>query len=245
MDLMAEAVTVVGRLREVSVGLAAGRVTVVCGPNGAGKSTLLAVLAGLQAPDAGRVVLGHNRLTDLTPRERAMAVGYLPQAGEVAWNVTVETLVRLGRLPHRTSDKLDAAATAAAIRALDLQSLAAREVCTLSGGERARALLARVLAGQPRWVLADEPFAALDLAHQQALMAHFRRLADQGVGVAVVMHDLSLAMNHADHVIVLERGTVAASGAPHVALSPEVLHQVWGVNARWFGDGRARALAIG
>jgi iron complex transport system ATP-binding protein len=133
MDLMAEAVTVVGRLREVSVGLAAGRVTVVCGPNGAGKSTLLAVLAGLQAPDAGRVVLGHNRLTDLTPRERAMAVGYLPQAGEVAWNVTVETLVRLGRLPHRTSDKLDAAATAAAIRALDLQSLAAREVGTLSG----------------------------------------------------------------------------------------------------------------
>jgi ABC-type Mn2+/Zn2+ transport system ATPase subunit len=91
-------------------------------------------------------------------------------------------------------------------------------VGTLSGAN-AHAPCWRVLAGQPRWILADEPLAALDLAHQQALMAHFRRLADQGVGVAVVVHDLSLAMNHADHVIVLERGTVAASGA-HVALSP-------------------------
>lgn len=245
MDLMAEAVTIVGRLREVSVGLAAGHLTVICGPNGAGKSTLLTVLAGLAEPDAGRVVLGHNRLSELTPRERAMAIGYLPQAGEVAWNVTVETLVRLGRLPHRTSTKVDAAATAAAIDALDLFALAPREVGTLSGGERARALLARVLAGQPRWILADEPLAALDLAHQQALLAHLRRLAEQGVGVVVVLHDLALAMNHADHVIVLDRGMVASSGAPHVALSEDVLHQVWGVTARWVGDGRTRALAIG
>jgi iron complex transport system ATP-binding protein len=120
----------------------------------------------------------------------------------VAWNVTVETLVRLGRLPHRTATRR---AAQAAMAALDLGDLAARAGDAL-GGESARALLARVLAGQPRWVLADEPFAALDLAHQQALMAHFRRLAEAGRGVAVVMHDLSLAMNHADRVSCWRRG---------------------------------------
>ena len=245
MELVADAVTVVGRLRDVRVGLSPGRLTVICGPNGAGKSTLLSVLAGLEATDGGRVCLGRQRLDAMSARERAMAIGYLPQAGEVAWNVTVETLVRLGRLPHRTPLRIDAAATMAALQALDLTALAAREVGTLSGGERARALLARVLAGQPRWILADEPLAALDLSHQQALLTHFRSLAGQGVGVVVVVHDLALAMNHADHVIVLDRGIVAANGPPHLALSEEILRGVWGVSARWVGDGRARALAIG
>jgi iron complex transport system ATP-binding protein len=106
-------------------------------------------------------------------------VGYLPQAGEVAWNVTVETLVRLGRLPHRTSDAAQRAGGHGGARS---PAIWPRAQVDALGGERARALLARVLAGQPRWVLADEPFAALDLAHQQALMAHFRRLADQGAG---------------------------------------------------------------
>ncbi|PTR12309.1 MULTISPECIES: ABC transporter ATP-binding protein [unclassified Novosphingobium] len=245
MDLVADALTMVGRLRDVRVGLSPGRLTAICGPNGAGKSTLLSALAGLEQPDGGHVLLGQHRLAELTARERAIAIGYLPQAGEVAWNVTVETLVRLGRLPHRTPMRIDAAATMAALQALDLTGLAGREVGTLSGGERARALLARVLAGQPRWILADEPLAALDLAHQQALLAHFRRLAGQGVGVVVVLHDLALAMNHADHVIVLDRGTVAANGAPHLALAEGVLAGVWGVKARWVGDGRTRALAIG
>jgi len=245
MELIADALTVVGRLRSVGAGLAPGHVTMICGPNGAGKSTLLSALAGLTVPDGGQVRLGENRLADISGRERAMAIGYLPQAGDVAWNVTVETLVRLGRLPHRTSDRVDAAATVAALTALDLVPLATREVGTLSGGERARALLARVLAGQPRWILADEPLAALDLAHQQALLAHLHRLAGQGVGVVVVVHDLALAMNHADHVVVLDRGSVAAAGAPHVALAEDVVARVWGVKASWVGDGRSQALAIG
>ena len=245
MDLVADAVTVVGRLREVRAGLAPGRLTVICGPNGAGKSTLLSALAGLVEPDGGRVCLGQHRLAELTARERAIAIGYLPQAGEVAWNVTVETLVRLGRLPHRTPARVDAAATMAALDALDLNALAAREVGTLSGGERARALLARVLAGQPRWILADEPLAALDLAHQQALLAHFRRLAGQGVGVVVVVHDLALAMNHADRVLMLDRGRLAADGSPEEALTRAVIGRVWRVDARWLGEPGARALVAG
>ena len=122
-------------------------------------------------------------------------------------------------------------------------ALAARPVGTLSGGERARALLARVLAGEPGWVLADEPLANLDLAHARALLRHFRRLADAGKGVALVMHDLAQAMNHADHVVVLDKGRVAARGAPETTLDPALVARIWGIEAHWLGDHGARALA--
>jgi len=113
---------------------------------------------------------------------------------------------------------------------------------TLSGGERARALLARVLAGQPDWVLADEPLASLDLAQARMLLVHFRRLAGVGKGVALVLHDLAQAMNHADHIVVLHQGCVAAAGPPDQALDPAIIARVWGVEARWLGDDGARAL---
>jgi iron complex transport system ATP-binding protein len=227
-------------LRGVSLALRPGEVTAICGPNGAGKSTLLSALAGLEP---GEVLLDGASLAAMAPRVRAQAIGYLPQQGEVAWNLDVATLARLGRLPWRTSPAQDDAALAAALAALDLEAMAARPLHTLSGGERARALLARVLTGTPRWVLADEPLAALDLAHQLALLAQFRQLAQQGAGVVLVLHDLAHAMNHADRVVVLGRGTVAADGAPDVALSEAVIAQVWGVQARWLGERKAMALA--
>jgi len=118
-------------------------------------------------------------------------------------------------------------------------------VSTLSGGERARALLARVLAGEPGWILADEPLAALDLAHQLALLARFRRAADSGAGVVLVLHDLALAINHADRVLVLDRGMLAADGRPEAALAEETIARVWGVRARWLGEPGARALVAG
>ncbi len=114
----------------------------------------------------------------------------------------------------------------------------------LSGGEKARALLARVLVGEPEWLLADEPLAALDIAHQLTLLRHLRRVADNGAGVVLVLHDLSLAMNHADHVLVLDKGRLAASGSPEDALSEAVIAQVWGVAAKWIGEERGRALII-
>lgn len=229
-------------LRGVSLELQRGRLTAICGPNGAGKSTLLAALAGLQDAE-GTVRVDGDLLASLRPRERARRIGYLPQHGEVAWDVAVESLVRLGRLPHGDGDGPGGnEAVARAIAMLDLGVIAKRPVSQLSGGERARVLLARVLAGEPRWILADEPFAALDLAHQLSLLRHFRDLADGDRGVVLVLHDLALAMNHVDHVVVLGEGRVVTQGAAEQALGATVLRQVWGVEARWIGEPGRRAL---
>jgi iron complex transport system ATP-binding protein len=230
-----------GRLAGVSLELKPGEVTAICGPNGAGKSSLLACLAGLEP---GAVVLGGAALATMPPRERAKAIGYLPQSAEIAWDLSVETLAGLGRLPWNTGPLADSAAVEAAMAAMELDELRRRPVSQLSGGEKARALLARVLAGTPQWLLADEPLANLDLAHQLALLAHFRALAERGLGVVLVLHDLAHAINHADRVVVLRGGRVSADGAPEAALAEDVLAEVWGVQARWLGEPGRRALAI-
>ncbi|MEO6041015.1 MAG: ABC transporter ATP-binding protein [Croceibacterium sp.] len=240
MTLAAADVALSGRLNGVSAALCAGSITAICGPNGAGKSSLLQVLAGLLTPAAGEATLEGAPIARLAPRQRARAIGYLPQTGEIAWDLSVAGLVALGRLPHGDRGE---AHVAAALAALDLTELAGRPVSTLSGGERARALLARVMAGEPRWILADEPLAALDLAHQLALLTHLRAAAERGTGVIVVVHDLALAMNHADRVLVLEGGRLAADGPPQQALAEAVIARVWGVRARWLGEPGARALA--
>jgi iron complex transport system ATP-binding protein len=240
VTLAARNLGVTGRLNGVTATLDPGRITAICGPNGAGKSTLLQSLAGLIEPDAGEVLLDGTQLP--SGRERARRIGYLPQVGEIAWDLSVAALVALGRLPHGDRGE---AQVAAALAAVDLTHFADRSVSTLSGGERARALLARVLAGEPGWILADEPFAALDLAHQLALLARLRDAAKQGAGVVLVLHDLALAMNHADRVLVLADGALAADGPPEQALVETTIAQVWGVTARWLGEPGGRALVAG
>jgi iron complex transport system ATP-binding protein len=240
--LEARGISLAGRLAGVSALLRAGEVTAICGPNGAGKSTLLQCLAGLLLPEGGAAMLDGANLASLEPRTRARAIGYLPQEGEIAWDLSVQNLVALGRLPYRDRGE---AQVNAAIEALDLETLSTRPVSTLSGGEKARALLARVLAGEPRWLLADEPLAALDLGHQLDLVDRLREVARSGAGVVLVLHDLSLAMNHADRVLVLDNGGLVADAPPEVALDPELIEQVWGVPARWLGERGARALVAG
>lgn len=245
MMLGAQNIVLAGRLTGITAEVRAREVTAICGPNGAGKSSLLAVLAGLLSADGGVAMLDGAPLAALPPSRRAQALGYLPQSADVAWDVSVATLVALGRLPWRSSAADDAAAVEAAIAAMQLESLRNRAVSQLSGGERARALLARVLAGQPRWLLADEPLANLDLAHQLTLLAHFRALADQGLGVVLVLHDLAQAMNHADRVLVLHQGALVEDGPPEQALRSEAIARHWGVASQWLGEPGARALGIG
>jgi len=238
-DLVADdlVVTLGGRviLDRVSARFRPGEVTAIIGPNGAGKSTLLACLAGLRRPDAGRAALGDTPILALPHRERARRVGFLPQTPEVAWAVDVETLVGLGRTPHsgaRGLSEADRSAVRAALVQTRMTGLAHRDVTTLSGGERARALLARVLAGEPSWLLADEPLAGLDPGHQLDTVDLMRGFAaERGHGVIMTLHDLGVALRLADRVVVLLEGALIADAAPLEALTPEILRRAYGVEA--------------
>lgn len=225
----------------LSADFAIGQVTCIVGPNGAGKSTLLSVLAGLRAPDVGKVVLDGTNFTDMAPRERARRLAFLPQIPEVAWAIDVRTLIALGRTPYIGARGLSAADEAAVDRALEITGtapLARRNVATLSGGERARVLLARALAGEPQWLLADEPLAGLDPGYQLEAATLFREMAhSQGRGVIVTLHDLHMALRMAGRVLVLNDGRILADDHPKQALSPEILKQAYGVETRvWEGE---------
>lgn len=222
-------------LHGISVHFAPGRITAVLGPNGSGKTTLVRSLAGLVEIDAGQVRLGERIIARVPPRERAQLIGYLPQDGSAHWNLNVRELVALGRLPHRAPfagpSAEDQAEISAALAATDAMHLADRRVQELSGGERARVLLARVMAGAPRWLLADEPLAALDPAHQFGMLAQLRGLAATGMGVVIVLHDLAQAARIADDVVILNQGRVVASGPRDEALTVESLREAFGVES--------------
>lgn len=219
-------------LSSISATFAPGQVTAVLGPNGAGKSTLLACLAGLRTPDAGDVVIDGTPRSALDRRELARRIGFLPQTADVHWDVDVATLVGLGRFPHRGrwgESAVDRAAVAQAMASTDVTRFAARSVNTLSGGERARVLLARVLAGEPEWLLADEPLANLDPAHQLDGLDCLRGVAAAGAGVVVVLHDLNHAARVADQVLLLRNGAVIAQGPPDAVLTKALIAQTYGV----------------
>ncbi len=199
-------------LDDISFALECGRVTAIIGPNGAGKTSLIRALAGLLP---GPVRLDGQPLEAVSLVERARRIGYLPQDGEPAWNVTVRELVALGRLPHRNRlaapSVIDAEAVSAALAATDTAQLADRTIDTLSGGERARVKMARVVAGDPDWILADEPLANLDPPHQRDLFTLLRAAAASGKGVVAVLHQLDAAAL-ADDILILKEGKVVALG---------------------------------
>jgi iron complex transport system ATP-binding protein len=220
-------------LRDVTARFERGRVTALLGPNGAGKSTLLSCLAGLRRPDSGHVLIDGVDVMALDRRSRARRVGLLPQGGEVHWDIDVAALVALGRFPHRGrwgESAADVAAVARAMAATDVSQFAARRATRLSGGERGRALLARVLAGEPEWLLADEPLASLDPAHQLDVLDRLREVAAQGAGVILVLHDLSHAARIADDVVLLREGQVVAQGARDAALGADHLRTAFGID---------------
>jgi iron complex transport system ATP-binding protein len=229
-------------LDAVDLQLQTGSITAVLGPNGVGKSTLLSCVAGLLRPAQGSVELDGTPLLSLPAMQRARRIAFLPQTPEIAWAVDVQTLVSLGRIPYQgvSSESEDRAAIARAMDKTQVTQWADRAVTTLSGGERARVLLARVLAGESDWILADEPFTGLDPSHQFEAAELLRSVADQGSGVVLTIHDLTLAARIADRVVIINDGRIVADGTPQAALTSQVMHDVYNIDAQWLEDASGR-----
>ncbi len=220
----------------VSLGLCPGCVTVVIGPNGAGKSTLLRLLAGLDRPDLGTVRLDGRDVAGLAPRLRARLVAHLPQASPLQWAVRGADVVALGRLPygamlgHPGPD--DLRAITAAMARTGTTEFVDRRVDRLSQGERARLLLARVLATEAPVLLLDEPVASLDPAQALAMMQVLRGEAANGRTVVVVMHDLLLAARFADRALLLVDGATVAQGLAGEVFTADAIGAAYGVAVR-------------
>jgi iron complex transport system ATP-binding protein len=219
-------------LAGVDIALAAGELLVVIGPNGSGKSTLLRLLGGLLVPQRGSVTSDGRALRALDHAERARELALVPQGLSALPEVTVERFVLGGRYAHigrwRGAQPADAAAVQSALADADVADLAMRRMTELSGGQRQRVLVARALASHARQLLVDEPTAALDLEHQLRVFALLAKLAEAGRAVLVVTHDVNLASQFASRVALLDRGRIAACGAPAEVLRREVLLPVYG-----------------
>ncbi|HEY5686617.1 MAG TPA: heme ABC transporter ATP-binding protein [Acidimicrobiia bacterium] len=215
----------------VSVAVHGGEVVAIVGPNGAGKSTLLAAMAGDILPTAGRVEVGGDHVTDLTVDQLSRLRSMLSQDLPSRIPLSIWELVDLGRHPHRrdpdNSDRNDREMVRQAIRAVELEGWEHRIVSTLSGGERLRAHLARVIAQDTPLVLLDEPTAALDVAHQEHVLRLCESLAASGRAVALVQHDLNAAARYADRIVVVDGGRVRADGPPSDVLTGELLSDVY------------------
>jgi iron complex transport system ATP-binding protein len=230
-------VTLAGRLvlRDVTLSLSPGHLVALVGPNGAGKTTLLRALAGL-VPSSGVIDVGGAALSSLSLRQRARRFAYLPQGHLVHWPLPARDIVALGRYPHGATDPArltagDAEAVLRAMQAADVVEFGDRRVTELSGGERSRVALARVLAVEAPVILADEPTSSLDPRHQIDVMKALRAAADKGTLVMVVTHDLGLAARFADTVLVLSDGRLVSQGAPTDALSERIMGDVFRISA--------------
>ncbi|MGO1236690.1 MAG: heme ABC transporter ATP-binding protein [Microbacterium gubbeenense] len=225
-------------LDKVSVDVRCGRVLVLVGPNGAGKSTLLGMLAGDADPTGGDVLLHGRPLGQWPPRERARRRAVLLQSNQLVFPFTAQQVIEMGRAPWIGTEESadDDRAIARAIEATDSGHLLTRAFPTLSGGEKARVSLARVLAQETPIVLLDEPTAALDLRHQEDVLRIARDRARAGAAVVIVLHDLSLAAAYADEVMILDAGRAVASGSPNEVLTAERIEAVYGLAVRILRD---------
>jgi iron complex transport system ATP-binding protein len=216
-------------LRDIDLHVGAGEFVGLLGPNGAGKTTLMRAALGLM-PHRGR-----SSLADLPVAQRARHVAWLPQAREIGWPVSVQDVVTLGRLPHLARGQKPGAADRAAIDAaldrMGLHGFRGRIATQLSGGEQARVLIARALAQDTAVLMADEPAAGLDPAHQLGLMETFSAEAAAGRSVIASLHDLGLAARFCTRLVVLHQGGIAADGPPAQVLTPDLLARVFHIRA--------------
>ncbi|MGW1779960.1 heme ABC transporter ATP-binding protein [Streptomyces sp. NPDC002143] len=232
-DLLAEAdglyVRLGGRdvLRGVDIGVRAGEVLALVGPNGAGKSTLLGALAADLPASEGVVRIQGRAAGEWSAPELALRRAVLPQAAVLSFPFVVEEVVRMGRAPHASSPAEDDLVVREAMAVTEVGAFAGRPFSALSGGERARVALARVLAQRTPLLLLDEPTAALDLKHQELVLRLCRERASAGDAVVVVLHDLGLAAAYAHRVAILCAGRVAADGPPGEVFTEGLLSEVY------------------
>jgi iron complex transport system ATP-binding protein len=239
-ELAATGLTVKRGKRAILDGVAlraqAGECVAVIGANGAGKSTLLAALAGLLVPDAGSIALNGRPIAEYRRAELARRRAYLPQNPRCEWPISVERLVALGLTPVLPAfgglPDAERARVDAIIEACDLLQHRGQAATTLSGGELARAMLARALVGDPEILIVDEPMAGLDPRHALDAAARLKALAQSGKLVIATVHDLTLAARFANRVVALHQGRVAADGALQDTLTPELVRSVFDVTAR-------------
>lgn len=222
-------------LDDVGMTASAGEMVGLIGPNGAGKTTLLRACAGLIKAEHGSITMDGTPIDKVARRHFARVVAYLPQQATCHWPLEVERLVALGRLPHlqawqRPSGQ-DLSAIEAALTLADVRQFVGRNVLELSGGERARVLLARALAVEPGVLLADEPVAGLDPQHQLRILDVLRSRVRGGSGVVVTLHDLGLAARFCDRLVLLSGGRIVSDGVPATVLTPETLETVFNIRA--------------
>jgi iron complex transport system ATP-binding protein len=233
-----------------SLSVRSGELVAIAGPNGSGKTTLLRAMLGLVAPDTGEVTLDGRPLARWSRRHLARQIGALPQREEPVFPLRSREAVLLGRWaglgPMSRVTAEDESAVAQALQRCDASAFAERTIDTLSGGEWQRVRLARALVSAPALLLLDEPTAALDLHHEMALLELLRTLANDGLGVLVVSHQLNLVARFADRIVLLDHGRVAADGPPREVLTVEQLTRVffWPVAVeQWHGIPQIVALS--
>lgn len=217
----------------VTATLPAGEVTGIIGPNGAGKSTLLQLLCGLLKPDAGQVALNGQPLASYSTRERARIVGYMPQSVQPTFSLSVREVVSLGRYPHLgplgALGAPDHEIVTQCLRQTETDGLADRDFLSLSGGERQRAVLASVLAQEAKLLLLDEPTSALDLPHEVNFFRQLRQLAARGLGIVVITHDINMAAQFCDRLLLMGRDhSLVAAGDPAAVLGEAALAEAYG-----------------
>jgi iron complex transport system ATP-binding protein len=228
----------------VALSIAAGGITALIGPNGSGKSTLLKALARLKAPSAGAVLLDGQALARLPTAEVARRLAILPQGPSAPSGMTVAELVEQGRYPHagplRMLRRQDHAAIRDALVATGMARFAERALDALSGGERQRAWIALALAQATPWLLLDEPTTYLDIGHQLELLDLVTRInRERGTTIVLVLHDLAQAARVADRMVALHRGRIHSEGPPAEVLTPAMLAEVFGIEARVSRDAGA------